>query len=236
LKILEIYPCLQGEGLLTGVPTVLVRTAGCNLDCVWCDTRYSIKPDPKEVTTYSPEELINHIDQEYSEFRYVMITGGEPMIQKDIYDFISLIESKVHVTVETNGTIIPIEQVCFVNLWSVSPKLSSTNIAHLDRDVDYKFWIGLYEKQKNVQMKFVLAGMGDYREMRNVLTGPYGSLLNWGDMPIILQPAALEGKDIGDRMKFVECEMLNDGEHWKKYNVRLMIQQHKIAWESERLR
>src|ERR1051325_2528846 len=80
MKVSEIFYSIQGEGMLTGVPSVFVRTSGCNLRCVWCDTPY---------TSWSPEGADMAVDdilaaiQEYPA-QYVVVTGGEPMIAPNI--------------------------------------------------------------------------------------------------------------------------------------------------------
>ena len=56
MKISEIFYSIQGEGMLTGVPSVFVRTSGCNLRCVWCDTPYtSWTPEGADMTV---EEIL----------------------------------------------------------------------------------------------------------------------------------------------------------------------------------
>src|SRR5581483_10624102 len=51
LKISEIFYSIQGEGSLVGVPSVFVRTSGCNLRCIWCDTPYtSWEPEGQELS------------------------------------------------------------------------------------------------------------------------------------------------------------------------------------------
>src|SRR5215469_9962101 len=76
LKIAEIFYSLQGEGSLVGVPSVFVRTSGCNLRCVWCDTPYtSWHPEGEERTLPS---IVAEVEQYPA--RHVVVTGGEPMI------------------------------------------------------------------------------------------------------------------------------------------------------------
>ena len=51
MKIAEIFYSIQGEGTLVGVPSVFVRTSGCNLRCTWCDTPYtSWQPEGEDLT------------------------------------------------------------------------------------------------------------------------------------------------------------------------------------------
>src|SRR5438067_12651044 len=81
MYIAEVFYSIQGEGELTGVPSVFIRTSGCNLRCAWCDTKYaSWYP---EGTQMSVEDVVSRV----LEFgcRYCVLTGGEPMIAKDIH-------------------------------------------------------------------------------------------------------------------------------------------------------
>ena len=76
MKISEIFYSIQGEGSLIGVPSVFVRTSGCNLRCTWCDTPY---------TSWQPEGQLLSVDEVISQVeaykaRHVVVTGGEPMI------------------------------------------------------------------------------------------------------------------------------------------------------------
>ncbi len=80
MLISEIFYSIQGEGMLTGVPSVFIRTSGCNLRCNWCDTPYA---------SWNPEGTARTIEQIVAEVqshpaRHVVLTGGEPMIAKDI--------------------------------------------------------------------------------------------------------------------------------------------------------
>ncbi|MGH9584352.1 MAG: 7-carboxy-7-deazaguanine synthase QueE, partial [Bryobacteraceae bacterium] len=75
MKISEIFYSIQGEGVLAGVPSVFVRTSGCNLRCVWCDTPYtSWKPEGENLS-------LDEIQKTAAQFScsHVVVTGGEPM-------------------------------------------------------------------------------------------------------------------------------------------------------------
>ena len=80
MKIAELFYSIQGEGSLVGVPSVFIRTSGCNLRCAWCDTPY---------TSWQPEGTDLELNQILDEVaahpaRHVVVTGGEPMIAPDI--------------------------------------------------------------------------------------------------------------------------------------------------------
>lgn len=120
MRISEIFHSLQGEGALTGVPSLFVRTTGCNLRCTWCDTPYtSWEPEGTEMTI---DEIA--AESERAGARHVVITGGEPMIARDVVGLTLALASRGrHITIETAGTVMaPV--AC--DLMSISPKLSNS--------------------------------------------------------------------------------------------------------------
>src|SRR3954454_17489655 len=99
MKIAEIFYSIQGEGKLTGVPSVFVRISGCNLRCVWCDTPYaSWDPEGEDLQ-------VDQIVQRVVAFgaHHVVVTGGEPMIMPDIAQLCDAL--KGHITIETAATV-----------------------------------------------------------------------------------------------------------------------------------
>ncbi len=102
MYVAETFSSIQGEGMLAGVPSFFIRTSGCNLRCVWCDTPY---------TSWAPEGARVAVDEllllaERSGLRHVVITGGEPLLQREIGTLIAELTARGHhVTVETAGTI-----------------------------------------------------------------------------------------------------------------------------------
>ena len=119
MLICELFHSIQGEGSLAGVPSVFVRTSGCNLRCVWCDTPYaSWNPTG---TKYEIADLLGEILAYPAQ--HVVLTGGEPLIAKGI-EFLAaeLRANGKHLTIETAGTIAPQGIAC--DLASLSPKLA----------------------------------------------------------------------------------------------------------------
>jgi 7-carboxy-7-deazaguanine synthase len=120
MKIAEIYRSIQGEGLLTGVPSVFVRTSGCNLRCWFCDTPYtSWEPEGSDL---SVDEIVAQVEE--WNCRHVVVTGGEPMLFAELIPLCDRLR-KIgrHVTIETAGTLyLPV--AC--DLMSISPKLASS--------------------------------------------------------------------------------------------------------------
>lgn len=121
LLISETFYSLQGEGELTGVPSVFIRTAGCNLRCNWCDTPYA---------SWNPEGVERTVDDLVAEVRahparHVVLTGGEPMIAKNIRDLAAALRAAgQHITIETAATVPPAGIAC--DLASLSPKLGNS--------------------------------------------------------------------------------------------------------------
>src|SRR3954467_9030907 len=102
MRIAEIFYSIQGEGKLTGVPSVFIRASGCNLRCTWCDTPYaSWNPEGDDVPVAQIVERV----RAFPAARHVVLTGGEPMVMADVGKLCeSLKAANYHITVETAGT------------------------------------------------------------------------------------------------------------------------------------
>lgn len=178
--ISEIFYSLQGEGGLTGVPSVFVRTSGCNLRCAWCDTPYaSWNPEGE---TRSVDEVVAAV-QENSPARHVVLTGGEPMIARDIARVAERLKALgYHLTIETAGTIAPGGIPC--DLVSLSPKLLNSapdprQHATWRRKHESTRWqpdvIRAWLEQYDYQFKFVVSrpeDVGEFEAMLAVLGQP----------------------------------------------------------------
>lgn len=126
LAVSEIFgPTIQGEGRAAGTPAMFVRLARCNLDCVWCDTKYTWDwehYDPKvEVHRMSVDAIVDDVERwaGTDPDMIVVLTGGEPLLQaRNVRRLCGALRWPVHV--ETNGTCPPVDGVAWYN---VSPKL-----------------------------------------------------------------------------------------------------------------
>ncbi len=100
MLITEKFHSIQGEGTLTGLPMYFIRTNLCNLRCSWCDTTYSFKGGIEE----SVVDLIEECSSTWE--NWICLTGGEPLLQKDSYEFVkSLTEKGKKVLIETGGSL-----------------------------------------------------------------------------------------------------------------------------------
>jgi len=173
MLIAEIFHSLQGEGQLAGIPSVFVRTSGCNLRCNWCDTPYaSWQPEGSGMTV---GEIVAAVRQYPA--RHVVLTGGEPMIAPGLRELAGELKRlEYHLTIETAATISPDGIAC--DLASLSPKLkNSAPDARLDDTWRTKHealrwqpdvvraWIGNY----GYQLKFVVSQGGDVDEIETML-------------------------------------------------------------------
>ena len=201
MKISELFFSIQGEGELTGIPSVFVRTSGCNLRCRWCDTKYSSwTPEGENVDI---EELVERV-RSYPA-RHVVITGGEPMIAKDIKEFVDLLkQSGKHITIETAGTIAPNGIQC--DLASISPKLSDSTPEkgeiseewierHDSTRIDYNIlndWIDSYE----FQLKFVVSRREEINEVKCIIDKIESDIL---PEKVLLMPEGTDSETIHSR-------------------------------------
>jgi len=100
MRVCEIFTSIQGESSYAGVPCTFVRMTGCNLRCSYCDTQYAYT----EGSERSGEDILRKIY--HTGIRLVEITGGEPLLQSDVYLFVrKLAETGYKVLVETNGSL-----------------------------------------------------------------------------------------------------------------------------------
>lgn len=108
--------------MYTGVPSLFIRTSGCNLRCVWCDTPYtSWKADGQ---ARSIDEIMVETDP-FRGLPFAVVTGGEPMLQRDLPDLIEALKARGHhITIETAGTIF--DPAVRPDFFSISPKTSNS--------------------------------------------------------------------------------------------------------------
>ena len=120
MRIAEIYRSVQGEGLLTGTPSVFVRTSGCNLRCWFCDTPYtSWRAEGRDV---SIDEIVAQVEE--WDTQHVVVTGGEPMLFAELVPLCEQLRAiGRHITIETAGTLY-LSVAC--DLMSISPKFASS--------------------------------------------------------------------------------------------------------------
>lgn len=208
MVVTEIFKSIQGESTFAGRPCVFVRLTGCNLRCHWCDTAYAFYGGQQT----SVEEVLARVRQFGG--KLVELTGGEPLLQKDIYPLVDrLLAEGYRVLVETSGerdvsllprAVVKVVDVkcpgsgeegkfCFANLAALEPK---------------------------DQLKFVILDERDYEYAREILAKH--DLQKLVD-DVIFSPVfgQLHPRQLAEWI-------LRDG-----LEVRLGLQLHKFIWEPE---
>lgn len=174
MRIAEIFYSIQGEGELTGVPSVFIRTSGCNLRCTWCDTKYaSWRPEGEQI---SVKDLLKEVARHPA--RHVVLTGGEPMLAQETHELAERLRHVgYHITIETAGTVAPDGIAC--DLASLSPKLANSTPQAGEISAE---WIARHETTRlqptvlqewvssyNFQLKFVVATAADLPEIEQTI-------------------------------------------------------------------
>lgn len=234
LPINELFCSLQGEGKLAGVPSVFVRTSGCNLRCWFCDS-YHTSWEPTGAWL-SVDDLLDRINQ--FDANHVVLTGGEPMIHEESIRLLDELDDRgYHTTVETNGTIY---RDAAIDLASVSPKLaSSTPTPDRDPKGDGE-WADRHENNRidmdalarlvdayDSQIKFVVTGREDLPEINElVATLREHAASTVHDSDVLLMPEGMTREALDERRELV-AELAQ--EHGYRYTPRL----HVDLWNDE---
>ena len=160
MRLNEVFLSLQGEGLLSGVPSIFVRFSGCNLECPFCDTKYHTNGD--EVSLNVVWEEMQKLAQKGA--KHVVFTGGEPTVQLESLRALCTLSkgAGLHVTIETNGTM-PVG-LPNVDLLSISPKRSLETVAALiemNPETEYQ-----------VKLLYPRSDLSDWTGFRNVMLMP----------------------------------------------------------------
>jgi len=208
LTVNEIFHSIQGESTYAGEPCVFVRLTACDLRCRWCDTPYAFHEGRK----MSIDEVIAAVDA-YG-CPTVEITGGEPLLQADVYPLMRrLLEAGKTVLVETGGHR-DIAEVPEGVVRVVDIKCPGSG------EADKTFWPNLSRLTSRDEVKFVIADRADYEYARDLVTRERlaercGTVL-FSPVHGGLSPRALAEWLLADRLP-----------------VRLQLQLHKYIWDPQ---
>lgn len=211
MKVNEIFKSIDGEGLRTGELTTFIRLAGCNLRCSYCDTCYALKNS--NGTEMSVDEIVKRAKK--YDYRNITLTGGEPLIHKDVDDLISkLCENGFYVNIETNGSV-PIDKYISNKniLITMDYKLPSSGV---EKNMNLN---NLEKLRKNDVLKLVI-GKDDFDRIKQVIE-KY-SIKSY----IYLSPVfgEIEPFEIVDFMKIMHTQGIDTSK------MRVQVQLHKIIW------
>jgi len=226
MKICEEYDSIQGEGKYVGVPSRFIRTTGCNLRCAWKNKDGSITTCDTPFTSWNAEkgyelDLLNTLGElEGTNIRHIVITGGEPTLQRDLREVSSrLLYERYHVTVETNAT--RYVDVLDETFMSLSPKLrssytSSGNELRLhERNNQFIEPLREWITNHDYQLKFVVNNGNDIEEILEIVE-------QVGASPdkVYLMPQGITRKQFNDRKDLIADYCRENGFN---YSPRLHI-------------
>ena len=207
LKINEIYASIQGESSHTGLPCVFIRLTGCNLRCSWCDTAYAFY-DGKNLTV---EETLQKV--ETFGLPLVEITGGEPLLQEDVYPLMeALLKKGYRVMLETSGAL-PIDKIPEKLIKILDIKCPGSGEEKKNHLENLKFL------SPHDEVKFVLLDRADYEWSRDMLR-KYDMVPS---KQVLFSP-------VYDKLN------LKDLSQWilkDRLAVRLQTQLHKVIWSKD---
>lgn len=204
LTVNEIFYSIQGETAFTGLPTVFVRLTGCPLRCQYCDTEYAFN--------HGFKFTIKDILAEVSKFRsrYVTVTGGEPLAQKNCPELLSVLcDEGYQLSLETSGAI---------DISRVDERVS--RILDIKTPASGEVKRNKYDNFKYLtdhdQIKFVICGREDYLWAKQLIQDHQ---LN--ERCEILMSPSHEQLDAG---------LLADWVLEDQIPVRIQVQLHKYLW------
>lgn len=233
LPINELFYSIQGEGTLAGVPSVFIRTSGCNLRCWFCDS-YHTSWEP----THAWLDLDTIVDRvkEHDAADHVVVTGGEPLIHDDVVDLLDRLNAAgYHNTVETNGTIY---RDTAIDLASISPKLASSTPTpekdpagdgewadrHEERRIDMDALSALIDAYPS-QLKFVVTGPDDMPEINDLVARIRAAATTpIPDDDVLLMPEGVTCEQLAETRELTADLAM---EHGYRYTPRL----HVNLWE-----
>ncbi|MSP36998.1 MAG: 7-carboxy-7-deazaguanine synthase QueE [Deltaproteobacteria bacterium] len=220
MRISEVFYSIQGEGRLLGVPSVFIRTSGCNLRCVWCDTPYSSwQPEGK---SWSVKKLLDEVVKYPA--RHVVVTGGEPLLAPEVGTLTEQLKAAgLHITIETAATLFKPVQC---DLISLSPKLANSTpwkrargkfaAPHERRRLNLGV-IQKYLDAHDYQLKFVVEQKADFGEIRRIIE----QLRNVDAARVLIMAQGTTNRELNRRAKWIveQCKFFGFS-----YTPRLHIQ------------
>ena len=210
MKVVEKFTSINGEGTRAGELAVFVRFKGCNLRCSYCDTMWANEADCS-YEEETPEEITNYVLA--TGIRNVTLTGGEPLLQKDIRKLIYLLlQAGLRVEIETNGAV-RLSEFCEERpIFTMDYKLPSSGCE------EHMIAENMELLEINDTVKFVCGSQEDLVKALEVIqTYDLTSRCHVYFSPVVgsIEPVQM--------VEFMLEHQLND--------VRLQIQMHKVIWD-----
>ena len=204
LTVYEIYKSIQGESTHAGRPCVFVRLAACDLRCSWCDTPYAFHEGRKRAI----DDVVAEVEQ--YDCSLVEVTGGEPLLQEDVYPLMhALVARGKTVLLETGGHR-STERVPEPVITILDIKCPGSGMA------DRMYWPNVDRLRPQDEAKFVIKDRADYEWMRDVVRRE-----NLPARCTVLVSPVFGEADIRHVAEWVLAD---------KLPVRFQLQMHKYIW------
>ena len=205
LTINEIFQSIQGESTHVGEPCVFVRLTACDLRCSWCDTAYAFHEGRKMTV----EDVVSQVRG--CGCRLVEITGGEPLLQREVYPLMErLLAEGFRVMLETGGHLTT-EQVPEGVISIIDVKCPGSG------ESGKNHWPNLERLRPPDEVKFVISDRADYEFARDVLSryrlAERAHAVLFSPVHGVLDPKDLAAWILADKLA-----------------VRLQLQVHKYIW------
>lgn len=212
--VVEKFVSINGEGSRAGELAVFVRFRKCNLNCSYCDTKWA-NVEYAEAEMMSAEKIAEYVRN--TGIKNVTLTGGEPLLQVNIYTLISLLmEQGNSVEIETNGSI-PIAELSqkeYRPLFTLDYKLPDSCMEHAMLTENYKYL------DKNDVVKFVAGSKSDLEKALQII-----KKFNLTDKCHVYISPVFSIINPVEIVNFMAENRLND--------VKLQLQLHKFIWKPE---
>jgi 7-carboxy-7-deazaguanine synthase len=210
MQITEIYKSIQGESSFSGLPCIFVRTTGCDLRCSWCDSEFTFSGGSR----MSVEEILAEVER--LDCRLVELTGGEPLLQREINQLATALADRGHtVLIETGG---------HRDITGLDPRV--IRIMDLkcpaSGECEKNLWSNLEHLRPTDEVKFVIVNRADYEWTRKTILEH--SLDTKARLLIstafgLIEPQTVVGWMLEDKLP-----------------GRFQLQLHKYIWEPEERR
>lgn len=158
LTINEVFYSIQGEAMRAGEPCVFVRLTACDLRCSWCDTPYAFHEGRKR----SIEDVLAEV--EAHDCRLVEVTGGEPLLQTDVYPLMDALLARGYTVMIETGGHRPVDRIppSVIKIMDVKCPASG--------EASKQCWDNMAVLQPHDEVKFVIQDRGDYDYACEVIT------------------------------------------------------------------
>ena len=208
LTVNEIFHSIQGESTHAGRPCVFVRLTACDLRCSWCDTPYAFTEGQK----MSVEDVLERVHSYNCDV--VEITGGEPLLQKDVYPLMErLLDDGRTVMIETGGHL-SAEQVPAGVVRVIDVKCPASG------EAEKMHWPNLQRLRASDEIKFVIKDRADYEYARDIVARhdlvARSAAVLFSPVHGVLEARQLAQWILADRLA-----------------VRLQLQAHKYIWDPQ---